>query len=170
MRFAAPLLLAQLRWTLGRRRPPLGGRPIGAPPVHAECGLRDVFAAVPLHTMSPAPPAVTLDGRKRDGNFTNIQYMVILPISTGNQTHTRQGRLQKLEARERNANGGPHMAATARCGGGRRRRAASWASAHLNCCMTEPQPRGALDRQSRSGLHSVLRIYAGPKNYMGRFN
>ena len=82
----------------------------------------------------------------------------------------QQGRLQKLEARERNANGGPHTAATARCGGGRRRRAASGASAHLNCCMTEPQPRGALDRQSRSGLHSVLRIYAGPKNYMGRFN
>ncbi|KAG2581383.1 hypothetical protein PVAP13_6KG031600 [Panicum virgatum] len=69
--------------------PRFGGRPLGAPPVHAGCGLRDVFAAVPLHTMSPAPPAVTLDGRKRDGNFTNIQYMVILPISTGNQTHAR---------------------------------------------------------------------------------
>ena len=41
----------------------------------------------------PVPPAVTLDGRKRDGNFTNIQYMVILSISTGNQTHTRLCRL-----------------------------------------------------------------------------
>ena len=33
--------------------PRFGGRPLGAPPVHARCGLRDVFAAVPLHTMSP---------------------------------------------------------------------------------------------------------------------
>ena len=82
-RFAAPLLLARPRWPLGRR-PLLSGRALGAPPVHVGCGLCDAFAVGPLHAMSPAPPAVTLNGRKRDGNFTGIQYRVILLISTGN--------------------------------------------------------------------------------------